>query len=281
MSRPHPRGYPVAEDSPAFVAPPLELRQAVEAVATGDVEDAVQYTLTFPIVERQRENDSENTRPDTSAHPIGEEPDTFVEMPAVDPERTLERDYYSDGEVTLQASERDVLTRSLLSIGALDESADVRTDRPSTMRVLLARARATRFRIALLDVWPEDFSSPRPIEELLELAIHPAAIVAVADGFPSDAATGIGADDRAVTAAIVEDVRARMPDVNRATLRDAGAAAFARVTLLGTKRASDYVRERFSDVPGRERRAALAVAETLASNEDRWIAYRLLEKALL
>jgi len=279
VSRPHPRGYQVAEDSPAFVAPPLELRQAVEAVATGDVEDAVQFTLTFPIVERDRErehHDSENTRPEAPAHPIGEEPDTFVEMPAVDPERTVERDPYDDGETTLQASERDVLTRSLLSIGTLDESPDVRTDRPSTTRVLLARARATRFRIALLDVWPEDFSAPRPREELLELAIHPAAIVVVADGFPE------GRDeDRAIAAALVEDVRARMPEVNRATLRDAVAAAFARVTLLGTRKAVEYVRGRFSDVPGKERRAALALAETLASNEDRFIAYRLLEKALV
>ena len=72
-----------------------------------------------------------------------------------------------------------------------------------------------------------------------------------------------------------------MPEVNRATLRDAGAAAFARATLLGTRRATEYVRGRFSDLPGVDRRAALAIAEMLASNEDRFIAHRLLEKALL
>jgi hypothetical protein len=77
-----------------------------------------------------------------------------------------------------------------------------------------------------------------------------------------------------------EDVRERLPDVTRANLRDAAAAAFARVTLLGTKRATDDVRGRFSDLPGGERRAALAVAETLATNEDRLAAYRLLESAL-
>jgi len=271
VARPHPSGYQVAEDSPAFIAPPLELRRAVEAVKSGDVEDAVQFTLTFPIVER----DSERTSPQ-----VGEEPDTFQDMPAVDPERTIERDPYGDGEVTLQATERDVLSRSLLSIGALDESADVRAERPSTMRVLLARARATRSRIALLDVWPEDFTSPRPVEDLLELAIYPAVIVTLADGFASDPATGIGPEDRAVVEAIVDDVRERVPSVNRATLRDAVAASFARFTLLGTKKSADYVRGRFSDAPGRERRAALAVAETLATNEDRLYAFRLLEAAL-
>lgn len=272
----HPSGYPRAHDSPGFVAPALELRRAVEAVKSGDVEDAVQFTLTFPIVERARERDSETTRPQVSQ----DDPDTFQDMPAVDPERTIERDPYSDGEVTLQASERDVLLRSLLSIGSLDEQSDLHAERPSTLRVLLARARATRFRIALLDAWPEDYSSPRPVEELLELAIHPAAIVALADGFPSDPATGVGADDQAIVEAIVDDVQERMPDVNRATLREAGAAAFARATLLGTHKAVEYVRGRFSDAPGGGRRAALAVAETLASNDDRLAAYRMLEAAL-
>jgi len=278
VRRPHPAGYPIAEDSPAFVAPALELRRAVEAVKSGDVEDAVQFTLTFPVVERSR--DSETTSEEGASHPLGDEPDTFQDLPAIDSESTVERDPYRDGEVTLQASERDVLLRLLQSIGALDEQPDLRTDRPSTLRVLLARARATRFRVALLDAWPEDFSSPRPVEELLELALHPAAIVVTADGFASDPATGVGADDEAVVATIVDDVRERMPEINRATLREAGAAAFARVTLLGTKRAAEYLRGRFSDLPGAERRAALAVAETLATNEDRLIAYRMLEAAL-
>jgi len=104
--------------------------------------------------------------------------------------------------------------------------------------------------------------------------------VVTPDGFASDPATGVGADDEAVVATIVDDVRERMPEINRATLREAGAAAFARVTLLGTKRAAEYLRGRFSDLPGAERRAALAVAETLATNEDRLIAYRMLEAAL-
>ncbi|MBI2395445.1 MAG: hypothetical protein HYV09_38100 [Deltaproteobacteria bacterium] len=323
MRRVHPSGYQVADDSPAFVAPPLELRHAVEAADAGSVEDAVAYALTFPIEERAErravertvgfEPDHETTDQDAVAHPVGEEPDTYQDLPIIDPERTIERaplgateraplgateraplgateraplgateraplgatlrdgettverDPYRDGEVTIQASERDVLVRSLASIGPLDESPDPHGAAPSHDRVLLARARAIRFRLALLDVWPEDWSAPRGTEDLLDLAIHPTAVVAIADGFPSDPETGVGSDDIAVVSAIVHGVRDRMPAITRATLRDAGAAAFARVTLLGTARAVQYLRDRFADAPGADRRAAVAAASRVAT----------------
>ena len=254
--RPHPSGYPEALDSPAHIAPALELRRAIEATHNGHVEDAVLYTLAFPIVEsaqatpRSRGFD-EDTNPEVPVMPVGDEPDTFVDLPAVDPERTIERDPYRDGEQTIQASEREVLTRSLQSIGPIED--------PSTPagRVLLGRARAIRFRLALLDAWPEDFSPPRPreIDDALDLAIHPVAIV------------GLG-DEEAAVRAIVADVRARLPAVTRNTLRDAGAAAFARITLLGVSKAIDYVRTRFAELPRQERRAAIAVAFGLSGETD-------------
>lgn len=296
MPREHPSGYQVADDSPGFVAPPLDLRRAVEAADRGAVEDAVTYALAFPIQGRLVEHtlgfedEHENTNPEVAIHPVGDEPDTATDLPVVDPtgtspaiayvdadstttmeripdpERTIERDpYASEGEITVQASERQVLQQSLASIGPLDETPDPRGLLPAASRVLLARARAIRFRLALLDVWPEDWSSPRGTEELLDLAVHPTAIVTIADGFPSEPPQLVGTDDIAVVSAIAHEVRERLPSVTRATLRDVGAAAFARVTLLGTERATEYLRQRFADLPGAERRAALATAAKVAT----------------
>jgi hypothetical protein len=266
--KPHPSGYPRAPDSPAHIAPALELRRAIEAAQKGAVEDAVAFTLAFPIVERTRPFESEeSTNPEVPVHPIGDEPDTFVDMPAVDPERTLERDPYRDrdSEQTLQATESEVLTRSLQSIGEIDEPNS------SAGKVLLGRARAIRFRLALLELWPDDFSPSRTADDLLELAIHPAVVVALADD-PIEEAAAI--------AAIVDDVRARFPAVTRSTLRDTTAAAAARVTLLGGARAIDYIRTRFAELPGKQRRDALGVAQRLANTAARLDALRLVTEAL-
>lgn len=299
MPHEHPSGYQVADDSPGFVAPPLDLRQAVEAAARGAVEDAVAYALAFPIegLERVRVvehtlgfEDEEHTNPELALHPCGDEPDTATDLAAVDPmvtlpaaawvdpdatgvmpgvmdpEQTLERDpYQHEGEVTVQASEKQVLTQSLVSIGPLDETPDPLGLLSPQSRVLLGRARAIRFRLALLDVWPEDGSRPRGHDELLDLAIHPTTIVTLADGFPSDPPSFVGSDDIAVVSAIAHDVRDRLPPVTRATLRDAGAAAFARVTLLGPEKALEYLGNRFVDLPGAERRAAVATAAKVAT----------------
>lgn len=258
----HPRGYPEAHDSPAHIAPALELKRAIEATQNGRVEDALAYTLAFPIVERTRPYVEDDTNPEVPVHPtagsadgldahrpVGEEPDTLVDMPAVDPERTLERDPYRDGEQTLQASETEILTRSLQSIGPIEDTST------SANKVLLARARAIRFRLALLDAWADDLSPPRPSDDALDLAIHSVAIV------------GLG-DEEAAVRAIVDDVRARLPEVARNTLRDAGAAAFARITLLGVPKSIEYVRGRFADMPGNDRRAAIAAAVKLAGETE-------------
>lgn len=266
--RPHPSGYPRAPDSPAHIAPALELRRAIEATQKGAVEDAVAYTLAFPIVERTRPFEAdESTNPEVPVHPIGEEPDTFVDMPAVDPERTLERDPYRDrdSEQTLQATESEVLTRSLQSIGEIEDPDS------SAGKVLLGRARAIRFRLALLELWPDDFSPVRAGDDLLDLAIHPAVLVALAEE---------SIEESAVVAAIVDDVRARFPAVTRSTLRDTTAAACARVTLLGLPKAIEYVRSRFGELPGKQRRAALAVAQGLATTPARLETLRLVTEAL-
>lgn len=265
--RPHPSGYPRAPDSPAHIAPPLELRQAIEATQSGAVEDAVAFTLAFPIVERTRPFESdESTNPEVAVHPLGEEPDTFVDLPAIDPERTLERDPYRgrDAEQTLPAGESELLTRSLQSIGEIDPSS-------SAGKVLLGRARAIRVRLALLSVWPDDGSPSRVADELVDLAVHPAVVVAL---------TADPIEERALVAAIADDVRARFPAITRSTLRDVIAAACARVTLLGVPRAVEYLRTRFGELPGKQRRAALAVAGALATTPERAETLQLLTAAL-
>ncbi len=266
--RPHPSGYPRAPDSPAHIAPALELRKAIEATQSGAVEDAVAFTLAFPIVERTRPFESEeSTNPEVPVHPIGEEPDTFVDLPAIDPERTLERDPYHnrDAEQTLPAAESDLLTRSLQSIGEIDHPNS------SAGKVLLGRARAIRVRLALLQCWPDDFSPSRAADELLDLAVHPAVAVAL---------TAEPIDEHALVATVAGDVRARFPAITRSTLRDVIAAACARVTLLGVPRAIEYMRTRFAELPGKQRRAAVAVASTLVATPAQGETLRLVTAAL-
>lgn len=308
----HPSGYPVAHDAPAFVAPPLELRRAVEAAKVGAVEDAVAFTLAFPIVERGRTNEtldfeatshhaapvmgvmgvmieeaeSEPTSPElTAPAELGAEPepDTAVDLPRIDfvppssaeSESTLERDPYKDsGETTLHASERETLEGQLLSIGPFDGLADLHADRSSSMRVMLGRARAIRFRLALLDTWPEDFSQGLPPEDDLDLLIHPAIVVTLADGAHHDP---IGGE---LVRTLVMETRAHLPQTTRNSLREAGAAAFARVTLLGTQRAVAYLHDRFREFPAHPRRQALAIAAHFATTPDGATARQMLDDAL-
>ncbi len=270
----HPSGFQAADDSPAFIAPALELRRAVEATIEGEVESAVAFTLAFPIVERQRvpepesEPDEKTDEHDTTSPETEqfEGNDTLQDMPVIDPESTVERDPYKDsGEITLLASEQQTLLQSLSCIGPFDDLPDLGTQRPPQARVLLARARAMRFRLALLDLWPEDHMRASALDDELDLALHPAIVVALAGGAPVDG-SGRSPSDVPVAAALVDEVRSRHPDVVRATLRDAAAAAYARVTLLGTERAIDYVKIRFGDYPAAVRRDAVALATRVAGS---------------
>ncbi|MGZ3424238.1 MAG: hypothetical protein ACXVEE_40635 [Polyangiales bacterium] len=304
----HRSGYPVAHDAPAFIAPPLDIRRAVEAARQGSVEEAVAFTLAFPIVERTRsghehtvdfeatshhrvsfqdEGDPEPTSPEFAVpSEIGDEPDTAQDLPRIDirmppesehaeSERTLERDPYKySGEETLHASERDTLAQQLLSIGPFDDLSDLDDTRSSPARVVLGRARAIRFRIALHDAWPEDFSAVVPPEDDLDLLLHPAIVVALADGAHTDP---IGGD---LVRALVKETRQRLPQTTRNSLREAGAAAFARITLLGTQRAVAYLHDRFHEFPAQARRHALALAARFANDPQSATAQQMVDDAL-
>jgi hypothetical protein len=150
--------------------------------------------------------------------------------------------------------------------------------------VLLARARAMRFRLALLDAWPEDASPSASEGELVDLAIHVPAVVAFAPP-PHPYEHQPAPIDRAlVDAFVAARAQGLLGDVTRNTLRDLGAAACARVTLLGPERAIAYVRERFEGTPGAARRAALHIAAGIAASarddDPRALALRLLREHL-
>lgn len=297
----HPSGFPRADDAPAFVKPPLDLRDAVEALASADdhVDRAVAFTLAFPIVEAPRTlpppppEGPGSTRPpsrvgseSTAPYGYGEqgggfEPDaTLVDLPRVE-ETTLQGDYYKSGEVTLSESDRDGLARSLPMLGPFDNEPDLDTDRAADLRVLLARARAIRFRIAILDLRPGEPDLVDDLPDAADAALHAATVVALADGLPADD-DGRGEADDAIVHALLLDLQARFPTMGVAAVREAGAAAFARVTLLGTRKAARYVGNRWGDSPVFERRAALALARRLVGDDvgHRSVAMQLLREAL-
>jgi hypothetical protein len=114
--------------------------------------------------------------------------------------------------------------------------------------------------------------------------IHPAVVVAFADNAPVDPSTGLGAVDLELARAFAGVVRSQFPHITRGTLRETAAAAFARVTLLGTQRAVAYLHDRFREWPAHARRAALSLAADLAkgraSRDPRAIAMRMLDDAL-
>jgi hypothetical protein len=294
----HPSGFPRADDAPAFVKPPLDLRAAVEALAGADehVDRAVAFTLAFPIVEAPRTLPPPAPEVRTSAPPpsrgasestapygFGEqfEPDaTLVDLPRVE-ETTLQGDYYKSGEVTLAESDRDGLARSLPMLGPFDNEPDLDTERAADVRVLLARARAIRFRIAILDLRPGEPDLVDDLPDAADAALHAATTVALADGLPAEV-DGRGEADDAIVHAILLDLQARFPTLGVATVREAGAAAFARVTLLGTRKAARYVGTRWADSPVFERRAALALARRVVGDDvgHRSVAMQLLREAL-
>jgi hypothetical protein len=248
--------------------PPPAIADALSGGDVDAVEDAVAFTLAFPITDRPAPSDPDTTMPDAlpiAALRFPDSEDTSVDLPPVSDPTTIERDpYRSAEETTLHAGERDNLERVLASIGPLDDGPDLDVDRSAAARVLLARARAIRFRLAVLDVWGDDGEAIAPADDRLELAIHPAITVAFANGWPTGRPAAAGHDDPLLAGALAEAVRAADRSVSRATFREVGSAACARVTLLGTRRAASYLRARFGEAPAAERRSAIALATKIA-----------------
>jgi hypothetical protein len=261
---------PVADDAPAYLAPPLDLRRVVALVEAGsaaDVEEATAFALSFPIP----------SRPWRDAKPSGEP----------DRDQTLSGSPYKQaGETTVRQSPRDILVRSLLSIGPLPQLADASAERPAADRVLVGRARAIRFRIALEELWPEEVErrgKKPPPDPRVALACDAAVVVAIADGMPAEGET-TSPHDLPMVKALVDDARARFPQLGRRAFKDACVTSLARSTLLGFQRALQYVKNAAADATQGDRAACFETARRLslvpAINDHRALAIGGLRRAL-
>lgn len=183
-------------------------------------------------------------------------------------------------------AELEALTRDLMAMGALDSRADRGVDRAVAHRTTLARARALRFRLALLQSWPASAAAPadpsgqaRPLH--FDLAIDSMLLVALADGAPAIFGP---TSPLPVVAVMVETLRALRPELPRTALRDRGSAAIARLTIVGWKGALEALAKSAAATPVDSRKLALELAAraalTPAIDEHRLGALQDLERVM-
>lgn len=251
------------DDAPVLLGAALELRPTQITVAVTrapadlDLEGAVAFALALPAIEVEHadtrvrrhaptaddfvpRSDVNPTMPAAYASaPYLEEPALVRLEPAPissDDDVTSVRDFYSEpdsGERTRVAESRELFLGQLTSLETIPEVALAlpADGRIEPAAVLLGRARGLRFRLALLEAWPENTPArsvrardPRFLDALLDaavLVVFAGARDLYATPYPTDAAL-LGGLCR--LAGLYSD---------RATVREAGVAACARVTVLG------------------------------------------------
>ncbi len=182
--------------------------------------------------------------------------------------------------------ERASLARELASIGALDERPDRDVERDIGAKATLSRARALRFRLALLDAFAEappanEASAPGTLP--IDLAIDAMVLVGFADGAPfaRHLATGLAMP---FVLAMVRCLRAARPDLPRSALRDRGVASIAGLTVAGYRATLEALSRAALETPKDARAlvvdAAASVATAPAVNPHRLAALGDLERAL-
>jgi hypothetical protein len=135
--------------------------------------------------------------------------------------------------------EREAIARDLSAIGALDERADRAVEREVGAKATLARARALRFRLTLLDAFEAEPARGVPAGVLpIDLAIEAALLVGLSDGAPF-VRTVQGGAELPFVRALVTFLRAARPDLPKSVLRERGAASIARITIAGYRPAMD------------------------------------------
>lgn len=183
-------------------------------------------------------------------------------------------------------AEKTALARDLSAIGSLDERPDRGIDRAVAQRTTLARARALRFRLALLQAWaggppPPADPSGRGRVLHLDLTIDAMLIASIADGAPAIFGP---TSPLPVAGVMVEALRSLRPDLPRMALRDRAAASIARLTIVGWKGALDALARAAAAIPADARALALELAARAALvpaiDEHRLGALHDLEKAL-
>jgi hypothetical protein len=258
----HPEGLRAADEGPAFVAPAVDVRPKSRARTmpppaplpppSDDVHE-VAFSLAVPVEERKSQFPPEPA-PESVA------PDT-VNWDRVSSTHRASRPASRPDPSIVSSEERDAISRDLAAIGALDERADRAYERTVSARTTLARARALRFRLALLDAWDVEVKSARHESFShalhLDLCIDAMLLVILADGAPGEAAN-------AMIAAMVGALRALRPDLPRTALRDRGSSAIAKLTLVGWKAAMDSVAKSALATPPEARTLALELAARVA-----------------
>ncbi len=309
----HPAGFPALDDAPVHLAPAVDVRpkarrsqipppptpsseptsqpnQPVSEPRRGEVA----FGLAVPAEERR--GASEPPPPEHEVVPDSIAPATVdwdrvtnqrleaLKVPIPLPTRTTH-----DPDPAQEAEERDAILRDLRSIGPLEEGPDRGVERSVGLRATLARARALRFRLCLIDawssveMWSEPFGDMRALQ--LDLAIDAMLLVALADGAPCREG---GREDPArllpVVPIMVETLRGIRSDLPRTALRERGSAAIARLTIVGWRPALEQLARTALASPPETRQLALELAARVALvpriDEHRLGALQDLEKAL-
>lgn len=279
----HPSGFRALDDAPVYIAPAVDVRQHRRPTLADSVPPPapvpaserggdVHFSLAIPAEERE----SVLPPPSEDAPPDSVAPET------VDWERFAQRRIDSSDDVTpvddipfaaplppethaLDAEERDAILRDLLAMGELDHQPDRLVERSVGVRATLARARALRFRLALLSAWNVATPTPRPrIERALhlDLALDTSLLVLVADGAPSrDPANDPLAGP---ISALVFTLRTMRPELPRLALRDRATAAIARLTIGGFRASIEQLGKLAAALPEEGRVLALQVAAAVA-----------------
>jgi hypothetical protein len=286
----HPAGYAAVDDGPGHVAPPVDVRPgsisrtSFAPPAPDEVE--VPFALPVPVEEIDDHEDRFVVAP-VSAAPATidwELHSHHARAPDDDEGHTLEEPPPTFSPSGDDDDERQAILRDLSAIGPLEAAPDRDRERPLATRTPLARARALRFRLAVLDAW----SRPAPASATslaaraldLDLALDGALLVAIADGAPSETQ----GDAFAAASALVEHLRALRPELSRTTIRDRGAASIARLTIVGYRDALGAIASAARTAPPDARAVALELSARAALepalSEIRLDALHDLERAL-
>lgn len=277
----HPDGLRAADEGPGFVAPAVDVRPKSKARTmpppaplpppSDDVHE-VAFSLAVPVEERKSQFPAEPAPESVAPETVNWDrvSSSGNSRPASRPDPSI-----------ASSEERDAIVRDLAAIGALDERADRAYERTVSARTTLARARALRFRLALLEAWDVEVKSSRHESFShalhLDLCIDAMLLVVLADGAPGDSANPM-------IGAMVATLRGLRPDLPRTALRDRGSSAIAKLTLVGWKSALESVAKSALATPPEARSLALELAARVALvpqiDDHRLGALHDLEKAL-
>jgi len=283
------------DDAPVLLGAALELRPTQFALAPTprppadlDLDGAVAFALALPAIEvehadtrvRRHAPTADDFVPRSDVNPtlpaayssavpyLAEPPLVRLEpAPTSSDEVTSVRDFYSEpdsGERTRVAESRELFLGQLASLEGIPEAALALPPdgRIEPAAVLLGRARGLRFRLALLEAWPENTPArsvrardPRFLDALLDaavLVVFASAHDLLPAPYPTDAAL-LGGLCR--LAGLYND---------RATVREAGVAACARVTVLGPNHTLERLSGAIGVLLGADRGAIGNAVATLA-----------------